>query len=182
MTHLLPWSASRNSRATISASAFPIRNRVGRRGRSGKYRHLIGVRSLHAAGPRSQLPADLRPAAPGTLKMNRALYFSAILSTLSCWNGATAHDTESGWIYPPACCRGDKERGDCHEIPSTSVSTGPDGFRVLLNPGDHHLVTKQHFFRIPYGDTIPSGDSHFHICLHPTEDHANCFFAPPYGS
>ncbi|MBY3211902.1 hypothetical protein RlegWSM1455_03720 [Rhizobium laguerreae] len=114
--------------------------------------------------------------------MNRALYFSAILSTLSCWNGATAHDTESGWIYPPACCRGDKERGDCHEIPSTSVSTGPDGFRVLLNPGDHHLVTKQHFFRIPYGATIPSGDSHFHICLHPTEDHANCFFAPPYGS
>ena len=113
--------------------------------------------------------------------MNRALCFSAILATLACWNGAAAHDTESGWTYPPACCRGDKERGDCQEIPNASVSTGPDGFRVMLNPGDHHLVTKQHFFRIPYGDTIPSEDSDFHICLHPTEDHANCFFAPPDG-
>jgi hypothetical protein len=113
--------------------------------------------------------------------MDRALCFSAVLATLSCWNSAAAHDTLSGWTYPPACCRGDKERGDCQQIPNTSVSAGPDGFRVLLNPGDHHLVTRQHFFRIPYGDTIPSEDSHFHICLHPTEDHANCFFAPPDG-
>ena len=117
----------------------------------------------------------------GTRQMNRAWFFSALLAMLSCWSGAGAHDTESGWTYPPACCRGDQERGDCKEIPNASVSTGPDGFRVLLNPGDHHLVTRQQSFRIPYGDTIPSGDSHFHICLHPTEDHANCFFAPPDG-
>ncbi|MEW9838444.1 hypothetical protein ABUE29_24955 [Mesorhizobium sp. ZMM04-4] len=113
--------------------------------------------------------------------MNRACRFSAIVATLSCWNGAAAHDSKSGWTYPPACCQGDKELGDCQEIPNASVRRAPDGFRVLLNPGDHHLVTKQHLFRISYGDLIPSGDSHFHICLHPTEDYANCFFAPPDG-
>jgi hypothetical protein len=178
---LPPRSASRSARAPILENASLNRNGAGRRCRSAKYRRLIGVRSLHPAGPRSHLPADLRSAVPGTRTMNRALSFSAILATLACWNGAAAHDTESGWTYPLACCRGDKKRGDCQEIPNTSVSTGPDGFRVLLNPGDHHLVTKQHFFRIPYGDTIPSGDSDFHICLYPTEDHANCFFAPPDG-
>lgn len=160
---------------------FPIRNGVGQQCRSGKYRRLIVGRSLQAAGPRSQLPPDLRPVVTGTPKMNRALYFSAFLSALSCCSSATAHDTESGWTYPPACCRGDNERGDCQEVPNTNVSTAPDGFTVLLSPGDHHLVKKRHVFRIPYGATIPSGDSHFHICLHPTEDDVNCFFAPAYG-
>lgn len=177
----LPRSASRSARAPILENASLIRNGAGRRCQSGKYRRLIGGLSLHPVRPRTQLPADLRPAVPGTRMMNRALCFSAILATLSCWNGAAAHETESGWTYPPACCRGDKERGDCQEIPNTSVSAGPEGFKVLLNPGDHHLVTKQHFFRIPYGNTIPSGDSDFHICLYPTEHHANCFFAPPDG-
>jgi hypothetical protein len=113
--------------------------------------------------------------------MNRALLLSAGLA-LSCSNSAAAHDTLSGWTYPPACCRGDKERGDCQQIPNTSVRAGPDGFSVRLNPGDHHLVTIRQFFRIPYGDAIPSEDSHFHICLHPTQEDANCFFAPPDGA
>jgi hypothetical protein len=85
--------------------------------------------------------------------MNRALCILTIGATLPCWGSASAHETHSGWTYPPACCRGDKNGGDCQEIPD----------------------------RIPYGDTIPSGDGRYHIRLHPTEDHANCFFAPPYG-
>lgn len=113
--------------------------------------------------------------------MNRALCILTIGATLPCWGSASAHETHSGWTYPPACCRGDKNVGDCQEIPDSSVHTGPEGFRVLLRPGDHHLVTRQQSFRISYGDTIPSGDGRYHICLHPTEDHANCFFAPPYG-
>jgi hypothetical protein len=94
---------------------------------------------------------------------------------------AAAHDASTAWTYPPACCRGDKAGGDCERIPNTTVKAGPKGFTVLLNPGDHHLVTKKQLFSIPYGDEIPSGDGDFHICLHPTEENANCFFAPPDG-
>lgn len=92
---------------------------------------------------------------------------------------ASAHQTGSGWTYPPACCKGDHVGGDCQRIPDSDVATGPHGFSVLLHPGDHHLVTRNQLFLIPYGDEIPSGDGDFHICLHPTEDHVNCFFAPP---
>lgn len=89
-----------------------------------------------------------------------------------------AHQTSSGWTYPPACCKGYDVGGDCERIPDTDVTKGPLGFSVLLHPGDHHLVTRSQLFLISYGDEIPSGDGHFHICLHPTEDHVNCFFAP----
>ena len=94
---------------------------------------------------------------------------------------AAAHDASTNWTYPPACCKGDEAGGDCESIPNSTVRSGPDGYSVLLNPGDHHLATKRHLFKIPYDSVIPSGDSHFHICLHPTEDHPNCFFAPPDG-
>lgn len=94
---------------------------------------------------------------------------------------ADAHQAASGWTYPPACCKGDKVGGDCEQIPATTVKTGPNGFVVQLLPGDHHLVTRRQTYLIPYGDQIPSGDGNFHICLHPTEDHENCFFAPPDG-
>lgn len=95
--------------------------------------------------------------------------------------GADAHQTATGWTYPPACCKNNTVTGDCQKIPSIAVRTGPNGFTVLLRPGDHRLVTRRQVFLIPYGDEIPSGDRDFHICLHPTEDHANCFFAPPDG-
>ena len=55
------------------------------------------------------------------------------------------------------------------------------GYSVSLYPGDHALATRRHRFVIAYGDEMPSGDSDYHICLHPTEDHVNCFFAPPDG-
>lgn len=87
-----------------------------------------------------------------------------------------------GWTYPPACCKGSDVGGDCQRIPAETVTKGRHGFSVVLRPGDHHLVTRVLNFLIPYGDEIPSGDSDFHICLHPTQDHMNCFFAPPTAS
>lgn len=90
-----------------------------------------------------------------------------------------AHQPSSGWTYPPACCKGNDVGGDCDAIPSWDVRKGPRGFSVILQPGDHHLATRSHNFFIPYGDEIPSGDGNYHLCLHPTEDNVNCFFAPP---
>ncbi|TLX15783.1 hypothetical protein FFR93_00255 [Rhizobium sp. MHM7A] len=98
---------------------------------------------------------------------------------------ASGHAHQPGnkrWTYPPACCNGSDVSGDCERIPDSAVRKGREGFSVILHPGDHHLVTREHRFLIPYGSELPSGDSDFHICLHPTEHHANCFFAPPDGA
>ncbi|CAN7650053.1 hypothetical protein LJR257_004788 [Ensifer adhaerens] len=72
--------------------------------------------------------------------------------------------------------------GDCEAIPAPDIMRGARGFSVFLHAGDHHLATRPHMFFIPYGDEIPSGDGRYHICLHPTEDNVNCFFAPPDSS
>ena len=49
---------------------------------------------------------------------------------------------------------------------------------VILRPGDHQKVTHQNRYFVPYDVVLPSGDDNFHICLHPTEEEENCFFAP----
>ncbi|MFD2053790.1 hypothetical protein ACFSQT_12050 [Mesorhizobium calcicola] len=89
-----------------------------------------------------------------------------------------AHNAEAGWTYPPACCHGDLTTGECGKIPGSSVTPGPEGYVVILRPGDHQKVTHQDRYFVPYDAVIPSGDDNFHICLHPTEEHENCFFAP----
>lgn len=94
---------------------------------------------------------------------------------------ANAHHASAVWTYPLACCKGTEIGGDCQRVPDGHVTIGRHGYAVTLNPGDHALVTRKQMYFIPYGDEIPSGDAHFHICLHPTEDHVNCFFAPPEG-
>jgi hypothetical protein len=91
---------------------------------------------------------------------------------------AFAHSTGSGWTYPPACCHGDLLTGECGRIPSTTVTPQADGYVIILRPGDHQKVTHQNRYFVPYNSVIPSGDDDFHICLHPTEEHENCFFAP----
>ena len=93
--------------------------------------------------------------------------------------GSDAHQTAGGWVYPPACCQGSDVAGDCEAISSVNVTRSARGFLILVHPGDHHLATRYHSFFVPYGDEIPSGDQNYHICLHPTEDNLNCFFAPP---
>ena len=89
-----------------------------------------------------------------------------------------AHSADKGWTYPPACCRGDAVAGECGSIPSITVTPQPDGYVIILRPGDHRKVTHQNRYFVPYDSVIPSGDDKFHICLHPTEEHENCFFAP----
>ena len=63
-------------------------------------------------------------------------------------------------------------------IPSLAVTPRPDGYVVILRPGDHRKVTHQNRYFVPYDVVLPSGDDHFHICLHPTEEDENRFFAP----
>lgn len=94
---------------------------------------------------------------------------------------ANAHQTSEGWTYPLACCKGTEIDGDCQRIPDGRVNEGRGGYIIRLMPGDHPQVTRNHIFLVPYGDAIPSGDNDFHMCLHPTEDNLNCFFAPPSG-
>jgi hypothetical protein len=90
-----------------------------------------------------------------------------------------AHQSASGWAYPPACCHGDADGGECQSIPGHAVVERDGGWSIVLNPGDHRKVTHRNRYFVPYGSEIPSGDSDYHICLHPTEEHENCFFVPP---
>lgn len=103
------------------------------------------------------------------------LALSAFFVTPPAW----AHETASGWTYPPACCHGDLERGECQAIPESAVNEHGGGWSIVLEPGDHRKVTHRNRYFVPYGSEIPSGDSDYHICLHPTEEHENCFFVPP---
>lgn len=114
-----------------------------------------------------------------TIKQSIASVISFTVMSIGLVVPSHAHQTSSDWTYPPACCNGNDVGGDCDAIPSRVVSKGRRGFSVILQPGDHHLATRSHKFFIPYGDEIPSGDGNYHICLHPTEDNLNCFFAPP---
>jgi hypothetical protein len=116
----------------------------------------------------------LRPLAPVIL--------SAVIPLVGVPRQATAHGPGTTWSYPPACCSGDAHSGDCERIPLTSVRIDRSGYAVVLNPGDHHLVTGRHRYFIPHGSEIPSGDGDFHICLHPSEREVNCFFAPSGGA
>ncbi|WP_245464659.1 MULTISPECIES: hypothetical protein [unclassified Mesorhizobium] len=104
------------------------------------------------------------------------IVMAAMLEHLSV--SASAHKADSGWTYPPACCHGDPMTGECSSIPGTTVTPTPDGYVIILRPGDHRRVTHQDRYFVPYDSVIPSGDDDFHICLHPTEEHENCFFAP----
>ena len=63
-----------------------------------------------------------------------------------------AHQADSGWTYPPACC---SAHNDCEAIPAQDISRGPRGFSVLLHAGDHHLATKPHLFSFRMGTKSP---------------------------
>jgi hypothetical protein len=90
-----------------------------------------------------------------------------------------AHQAPSGFDYPASCCSGDKSIGDCQMISASVVRESPEGYEVVLLPGDHRLVTRRQSFRIPYGQQITSTDGNYHICLYPNEAVVFCFFAPP---
>jgi hypothetical protein len=94
---------------------------------------------------------------------------------------AGAHQAPAGWAYPPICCNGNREHGDCQPIADRTVKPVAGGFRLTLAPGDHHMVTHAHVFDIPQSQAKPSPDGRYHVCLYPNEDRVQCFFAPPPG-
>lgn len=104
---------------------------------------------------------------------------TGLVLVLTVSDGQAHSPSGANWTYPPACCNGDEADGDCQRIPTRTVRRGPDGFAVYLKPGDHPRVTHDNFYFVPYDATIPSEDGRYHICLYPTEEHENCFFAPP---
>lgn len=97
-------------------------------------------------------------------------------------SGVDAHHAGKNWTYPAACCRGDHSGGDCRRVPFGRVTERRNGYTIRLFPGDFPDITRHHTFVVPFGDELPSGDRDFHICLYPSEDHVNCFFAPPPGA
>jgi hypothetical protein len=108
-----------------------------------------------------------------------AVLASVLATAASLESGvALAHSASRNWGYPPACCHGDPVTGDCGKIPASAVTPQAEGYVVILRPGDHKKVTHQNRYFVPYDVVFPSGDDSFHICLHPTEEDGNCFFAP----
>jgi len=67
-------------------------------------------------------------------------------------------------------------------IPASTVKVVAGGFEVTLLPGQHRKVTKPQTYFITHKNARHSKDSDFHICLYPTEDRVQCFFAPPFGA
>lgn len=143
--------------------------------------HLFGVTGLRsllataAAAPtcyERERPALTFTSSTAVTILCTALLIGSVVQS-------DAHHASSGWTYPPACCKDQKIGGDCGAIPGANVTRGPHGYSIFIHPGDHHHATRSHKFFVPYGDEIPSGDDDYHICLHPTEDDLNCFFAPP---
>lgn len=139
--------------------------------------HLFRVASLRSLLATAARYAHARPAWTFTSSTAVAIFCAALL--IGFLVQSDAHQASSGWTYPPACCKDQKSGGDCQAIPSANVTRGPHGYSIFIQPGDHHNATRSHKFFVPYGDEIPSGDDDYHICLHPTEDDLNCFFAPP---
>lgn len=88
---------------------------------------------------------------------------------------ASAHVSKSGIPYPTGCCSGQ----DCDMLRNDRVHEGPNGYEVLILPGEHPFVVNEPFrITIPYNDphlrdTMPDGA--YHICLSPTLE-LRCFF------
>jgi hypothetical protein len=76
---------------------------------------------------------------------------------------AAAHETHTGWAYPPHCC----SNRDCSEIDAIRVRVTPNGYVV----DGVHLV----YFR----DALRSPDSQYHACYLRAWAAPRCFFAPP---
>lgn len=120
--------------------------------------------------------------------MNRlALLIAALSISAAAYVAYTAeawpHEAPTGWSYPFACCWGPSQgrRGDCAEIPASSVVEGPSGFEVTLAPGDHPMVKQPLQFVFPYGKERLAPDGRYHVCFSP-DMAPRCFFSGAHGS
>lgn len=91
---------------------------------------------------------------------------------LALTTAAAAHE----W-YDPFCCS-DK---DCTSVPDSAVSIVPGvGYRIVLGPLDHPMVTRPLEAVVPFGEQRISEDGDFHVCVYP-KDVLRCFYDKPRG-
>ena len=88
-----------------------------------------------------------------------------------------AHQAPSGWYYDLDCCG----NYDCAPVPDVSVREVVGGYRVLLLPGQHPLVSRPVEGFIPHGspNLRPSGDGLRHVCI--VGGRIQCLYVPPGG-
>jgi len=88
---------------------------------------------------------------------------------------ARAHD----W-YDPACCNGQ----DCQPVAFGRVTATPEGWRIVVGPGDHILAKRKIDTVVPFGDrrVRQSLDQDFHVCLSPLANTLFCLYVPEFGS
>ncbi len=102
------------------------------------------------------------PALPKTL------FTAAITASALSAMPVFAHDAESGWMYPLACCSG----YDCREVADSDVVEGPQGY-VIKVTGEVIPMTSS--------KVKPSPDGVFHWCSVAGKDDGKtiCLFVPP---
>jgi hypothetical protein len=170
-------------------TASQSRARRGLRARSS----LLELPAASAAGlfPAAVAsPEAIPPATRPPRRNGRGLPCGAALAlALMAASPAGAHSSPQGWRYGGTCCSSVEPRshqGDCAPIPDSAVEEIPGGYRVTVRPGDHPLVTREHTWDVPFDRPMapgsaqpavrPSGDSNWHICLHPNEDTLRCLY------
>ena len=122
--------------------------------------------------------------------MNKALLAVLAVVSVAFPTASKAHHSVTGWLYPFACCSGK----DCHEIRSTAVVEGPNGYTITLRKDEHQMLIRDTTFQVAYGDIKikDSPDGLYHLCV--TQQHiisetnmeaggaVLCVFIPPRGS
>ncbi|MGF9691917.1 MULTISPECIES: hypothetical protein [unclassified Rhizobium] len=101
-----------------------------------------------------------------------------IMMLMAVASSPKAHETATGWQYDAYCCNGNEHSGDCQMISTRNVRVISGGYEILLRPGDHRLITRNHDFKIPQSQARRSRDEQYHLCLYPNEDTLRCFYAP----
>lgn len=92
---------------------------------------------------------------------------------------AFAHQAPSGWSYAPSCC----DNRDCAPVVASAVVATLEGWRVVLEAGEHPQVVERREWIVPYQDVRirQSGDSEFHPCIHPISKAILCLYVPTMG-
>ena len=78
-------------------------------------------------------------------------------------------------FYDPWCCN----QRDCQPIPAHAVEIVPEGYRVTLKPGEHHMVNETVVHVVPFSEARDAPDGAYHACLYPTQHVMRCFYRPP---